>query len=254
MNRDDTWPSLPFAEWKDTCATLHLWTQIVGKVRLALAPWTNHSWHVTLYLTARGLTTSPIPHGTRVFQIDFDFVDHKLLIVTAEGETRSIELKPQSVAEFYQKTMSILRELNLPVSINTTPNEIANPIPFERDEVHRAYDPEYANRFWRVLLQTDRVFKEFRSRFCGKCSPVHFFWGAPGSCRNTLFRTRRAAASGRNSEYAGRDHTRSLFARSEQSRFLAGQRRDAGADFLFIRLSRAERLFRSQCETSGRIL
>jgi hypothetical protein len=179
MNHDNTWPALPFAEWKETCTTLHMWVQIVGKVRLALAPWTNHSWHVTLYLTARGLSTSPIPHGTRVFQIDFDFVDHKLLIATAEGETRAIDLKPQSVAEFYQATMSILRELDLPVSINTTPNEIPNPIPFERDEVHRAYDPEYANRFWRVLLQTDRVFKEFRSRFCGKCSPVHFFWGAP---------------------------------------------------------------------------
>jgi hypothetical protein len=178
MNRDDTWPSIPFAEWRETCATLHLWTQIVGKVRLALAPWTNHSWHVTLYLTARGLTTSPIPHGLRLFQIDFDFVDHKLLIVT-EGETRSIDLKPQTVAEFNRATMSILRELNLPVSINTTPNEIPNPIPFERDDVHRAYDREYANRFWRVLLQTDRVFKDFRSRFCGKCSPVHFFWGAP---------------------------------------------------------------------------
>lgn len=179
MNRDNPWPSLPFAEWKETCATLHMWMQIVGKVRLALAPWTNHSWHVTLYLTGRGLTTSPIPHGARVFQVDFDFVEHKLLIVTAEGETRAIDLKPQSVAEFYQKTMSILRDLDLAVSINTTPNEIPNPIPFERDEVHRAYDPEYANRFWRVLLQADRVFKEFRSRFCGKSSPVHFFWGAP---------------------------------------------------------------------------
>ncbi len=177
MNRDETWPSLPFAEWKETCATLHMWTQIVGKVRLALAPWTNHSWHVTLYLTARGLTTSPMPHGARLFQIDFDFVDHKLLIV-AGRESRTIELKPQSVAAFYEKTMSTLLELNLPVSINPTPNEIANPIPFDRDEEHRAYDPEYANRFWRVLLQADRVFKEFRSRFCGKCSPVHFFWGS----------------------------------------------------------------------------
>ena len=179
MNSGDTWPSLPFAEWKETCATLHMWTQIVGKVRLALTPWTNHSWHVTLYVTARGLTTSPIPHGTRAFQIDFDFIDHRLSIATADGEKREFELKPQSVAVFYGKTMSILQELKLPVSINTAPNEIPNPIPFERDEVHRAYDPEYANRFWRVLLQTDRVFKEFRSRFCGKCSPVHFFWGAP---------------------------------------------------------------------------
>ena len=178
MNRDDSWPSLPYQEWKETCATLHMWTQIVGKIRLVLTPWTNHSWHVTLYLTARGLTTSPIPHGTRLFEIDFDFIDHKLLLTTSDGARREMPLGPQSVAQFYQTLMSILRELNLPISINTTPNELPNPIPFERDETHRSYDPEYANRFWRVLLQADRVFKEFRSRFCGKCSPSHFFWGS----------------------------------------------------------------------------
>jgi hypothetical protein len=155
-----------------------MWTQIVGKIRLMLTPWTNHSWHVTLYLTARGLTTSPIPHGTRLFEIDFDFIDHKLLLATSDGARREMLLGPQSVAQFYQTLMSILRELNLPVSINTTPNELPNPIPFERDEIHRSYDREYANRFWRVLLQADRVFKEFRSRFCGKCSPSHFFWGS----------------------------------------------------------------------------
>ena len=143
-----------------------------------LTPWTNHSWHVTLYLTARGLTTSPIPHGTRLFEIDFDFIDHKLLLATSDGARREMLLGPQSVAQFYQTLMSILRALNLPVSINTTPNELPNPIPFERDEIHRSYDREYANRFWRVLLQADRVFKEFRSRFCGKCSPSHFFWGS----------------------------------------------------------------------------
>jgi hypothetical protein len=179
MSRDNPWPSLPFNEWKDTCATLHLWTQIVGKVRLVQTPWINHSWHVTLYLTARGLTTSPIPHGSHTFEIRFDFIDHKLRILKSDGSGRDIELKPQSVAQFYEKTMSILRELALPVSINTTPNEIPNPIPFERDDVQRAYDREYANRFWRALVQSDRVFKEFRARFCGKCSPVHFFWGAP---------------------------------------------------------------------------
>jgi hypothetical protein len=178
MSRDDTWPGLLFDEWKETCATLHMWTQIVGKVRLALAPWKKHSWHVTLYLTARGLTTSPIPHGDRLFEIDFDFIDHKLSIATDDGAQRQIDLKPQSVAQFYERTMSTLRELNLPVSINTTPNEVPEAIPFERDEKHRSYDPEYAHRFWRVLLQSDRVFKEFRSRFCGKCSPVHFFWGS----------------------------------------------------------------------------
>ena len=178
QTRNAAWPALPYAEWKETCVTLHMWTQIVGKVRLGLSPWTNHSWHVTLYLTARGLTTSPIPHGARVFEIEFDFVAHKLLVATGDGARREIPLQPRSVAEFYEMTMSILDELDLPVQINTTPNELPDPIPFERDQVHRAYDPEYANRFWRVLLQADRVFKLFRSRFCGKCSPVHFFWGS----------------------------------------------------------------------------
>ena len=177
-SRSDIWPALPYAEWKETCAALHMWTQIVGKVRLALSPWTNHSWHVTLYLTARGLTTSPIPHGSDVFEIRFDFVDHTLRILKNDGSGRDLKLKPQSVAQFYERTMSILDELDLPIQINTTPNEIVDAIPFERDQTHRAYDPEYANRFWRLLLQSDRVFKLFRSRFCGKCSPVHFFWGS----------------------------------------------------------------------------
>jgi len=177
-SRDEIWPALPFPEWKETCATLHMWTQIVGKIRLALTPWTNHSWHVTLYVTARGLTTSPIPHGARIFEIEFDFIDHKLSIATADGARREIPLLPRSVSEFYHALMSILRELDLPVSLNTMPNELPDPIPFERDEMHRAYDRDYANRFWRVLVQADRVFKEFRSRFCGKCSPVHFFWGS----------------------------------------------------------------------------
>jgi hypothetical protein len=177
-SRSDIWPALPYAEWKETCATLHMWTQIVGKIRLALSPWTNHSWHVTLYLTARGLTTSPIPHGPAVFEIRFDFVEHELRVLKSDGAIRVLKLKSQSVAEFYQMTMSMLDELDLPVQINTTPNELPDPIPFERDQVHRAYDPEQANRFWRVLLQSDRVFKLFRSRFCGKCSPVHFFWGS----------------------------------------------------------------------------
>jgi len=177
-SRSDIWPALPYAEWKETCAALHMWTQIVGKVRLALSPWTNHSWHVTLYLTARGLTTSPIPHGSDVFEIRFDFVDHTLRILKNDGSGRDLKLKPQSVAQFYERMMSILDELDLPIQINTTPNEIVDAIPFERDQTHRAYDSEYANRFWRVLLQSDRVFKLFRSRFCGKCSPVHFFWGS----------------------------------------------------------------------------
>jgi hypothetical protein len=172
------WPSLPFAEWKDTAITLHMWTQIVGKIRLTLTPWTNHSWHVTLYLTSRGLTTSPIPHGSSTFEMQFDFIDHKLLIDKSDGARRTIDLKPQSVAEFYRIVMKILSDLDLAVTINTVPNEIENPIPFDQDEEHRSYDRESANRFWRVLVQSDRVFKEFRSRFSGKSSPVHFFWGS----------------------------------------------------------------------------
>jgi uncharacterized protein DUF5996 len=172
------WPPLPFAEWKDTAITLHMWTQIVGKIRLVLSPWTNHSWHVTLYVTSRGLTTSPIPYGSYTFEILFDFIDHQLLIDKSDGARRTISLKPQSVAEFYRTVTKTLSDLELPVTINTMPNEIENPIPFDQDEEHRSYDREYANRFWRVLVQSDRVFKEFRSRFCGKCSPVHFFWGS----------------------------------------------------------------------------
>ncbi len=172
------WAPLPFAEWKDTAITLHMWTQIVGKIRLTLSPWTNHSWHVTLYVTSRGLTTSPIPHGTSTFEIRFDFIDHELRILKSDGAVRVFKLRPQPVAKFYREVMNALAEMKLPVTINTTPNEIENPISFDQDDEHRSYDPEYANRFWHVLVQSDRVFKEFRSRFCGKCSPVHFFWGS----------------------------------------------------------------------------
>jgi hypothetical protein len=174
----DIWPPLPFSEWKETCATLHMWTQIVGKVRLALSPWTNHSWHVTLYLTARGLTTSPVPSGSRVFQIDFDFVEHLLRIQADDGREERISLAPKSVSKFYGEVMEALRKLDFSVEINTTPNEVDPAIPFEQDQVNASYDPEYAQRFWRLLLQSDRVFKQFRAEFCGKCSPVHFFWGS----------------------------------------------------------------------------
>lgn len=174
----DQWPSLPFQEWKETYATLHMWTQIVGKIRLVQMPWINHSWHTTLYVTSRGLTTSPIPHGTRTFQIDFDFIDHNLIIGASSGEVRIIPLAPRAVADFYQELFAKLAELNLPVKIQTTPNELADPIPFEKDYEHKAYDADYANRFWRALVQADRVFKQFRARFIGKCSPVHFFWGS----------------------------------------------------------------------------
>jgi hypothetical protein len=145
---------------------------------MQFTPWTNHSWHVTLYLTSRGLTTSPIPHGTRTFEIRFDFIDHTLRILTSDDEHRSLKLQPRSVAEFYREVTGALGEIGIPVQINLVPNEIQDPIPFDRDEQHRAYDAEYANRFWRVLVQADRIFKNFRARFCGKCSPVHFFWGS----------------------------------------------------------------------------
>src|SRR5436190_17759365 len=177
-NSEHIWPALDYSAWRETCGTLQLWTQIVGKIRLALGPWINHSWGVTLYVTARGLTTSLIPYGTRAFEIEFDFIRHQLRITTAEGDERAIKLQAQSVASFYRAVMSKLRELAIEVQIGMRPNETLEAIPFDRDEKHAAYDPEYANRFWRVLLQVDRVFKEFRSHFCGKCSPVHFFWGS----------------------------------------------------------------------------
>jgi hypothetical protein len=185
------WPGLPLNEWSETSATLHLWTQIVGKIRLIQSPWINHSWHATLYVTARGLTTSPVVHGTRVFQIDFDFIDHQLRIQTADGPTGGFALEPQSVATFYARLMEEMRRLDLEVKIWETPNEIADAIPFDQDDVHRAYDREYVNRFWRILVQVDRVFKTFRARFIGKCSPVHFFWGA-ADLAVTRFSGRRA--------------------------------------------------------------
>ncbi len=175
----ETWPSLPLEAWSETCATLHLWTQIVGKIRLAQTPWINHSWHVTLYVTARGLTTTPIPYGHCVFQIDFDFIAHRLIIQVSDGSVGGFPLQPMSVAAFYKHLMLEMNRLLLPVSLRAIPCEIADPMPFELDKTHCAYDPEYALRFWQILVQADRVFKKFRSRFTGKCSPVHYFWGAP---------------------------------------------------------------------------
>jgi len=174
----DRWPELPLAAWRDTRDTLHLWTQVVGKIRLALTPWLNHSWHVALYLTARGLTTSPMPDGARSFQIDFDFIDHLLWVRTSDGYFRQLVLKPMSVAEFYKAMMIALRELDIAVTITTMPCEIADCIPFEQDMLHAAYDADYANRFWRVLLAANEVMAHFRTAFLGKASPVHFFWGS----------------------------------------------------------------------------
>jgi hypothetical protein len=174
----ELWPALPYESWKDSCATLHLWTQIVGKIRLALSPWINHSWHVTLYVTPRGLTTSAIPYDGRAFQIDFDFIDHALLIQASDGGWRRLALEPRSVAEFHDALMATLADLDIHVQIHGCPNEVPDPIPFREDRVHAAYDPDAALRFWRALLQVDRVFKQFRARFLGKVSPVHFFWGS----------------------------------------------------------------------------
>ena len=175
---DETWPSLPLEDWKDTYATLHMWTQIVGKIRLVQSPKINHWWQVPLYVSARGLTTSPIPYKTRTFQIDFDFIDHQLLINTSDGIRKTITLEPRSVADFYGELMGTLRALEIELEISARPDEVPDPIPFAEDHDHTAYNPEYANRFWRILVQADRIFEVFRSRFIGKCSPVHFFWGS----------------------------------------------------------------------------
>jgi hypothetical protein len=172
------WPALPFEEWKDTYATLHMWSQIVGKIRLAQTPAVNHWWHVPLYLTARGLTTSPMQYGQGFFEIDFDFIDHRLLIKTSDGALKTIELVPRSVAAFYNEVMSALKSLGMEIHIWTMPVEVPDPIDFTKDEQHASYDAEYAARFWRVLTHADKVFKDFRGRFLGKCSPVHFFWGS----------------------------------------------------------------------------
>src|SRR5512132_3332174 len=174
----ERWPALPYAAWKETRDTLHLWTQVVGKVRLALTPWLNHSWHVTLYVTARGLTTSPITGGGGSVQIDFDFIDHVLWVRTSGGHFRQLMLRPMSVAEFYEDLMIALRELGIEVRIMTMPCEIADCVPFEQDTVHASYDAECVNRFWRVLLSASEVFARFRTAFLGKASPVHFFWGS----------------------------------------------------------------------------
>ena len=189
----EAWPALPLAEWQDTYATLHMWTQVVGKIRLAQTPLVNHWWNVPLYVTARGLTTSAIPYGERTFEIDFDFIAHKLLIKCDDGATKTIALVPRTVAEFYREVMAALHALGIEVRIWTTPCEVSDPIPFEQDDKHAAYDAEYAQRFWRILLQADRVFEEFRARFIGKCSPVHFFWGS-FDLAVTRFSGRRAPA------------------------------------------------------------
>jgi uncharacterized protein DUF5996 len=173
-----TWPALPYAAWRDTCTNLQLRAQVVGKIRLAQTPWVNHSWHVTEYLTARGLTTGPIPYADRVFDIEFDLLAHRLVVRVSDGATQSMPLVEQPLAEFYAALMTLLRECRLEVRIDRIPNEVPDPVRFDEDRVHRAYDAAAVERFWRALLQIDRVFQRFRSGFLGKVSPVHFFWGS----------------------------------------------------------------------------
>jgi hypothetical protein len=174
----EAWPALPLGEWQETYHNLHMWTQIVGKVRLALTPNTNHWWNVPLYVNVRGLTTSPIPYGGFVFEVQFDFVDHKLLIDRSDGARRLLELKPRTVADFYSEFMAALHSLGIEVAIYAKPVEVANPIAFAEDRLYAAYDADAAHRFWRILVSCDAVFKEFRARFLGKNSPVQFFWGS----------------------------------------------------------------------------
>jgi uncharacterized protein DUF5996 len=178
LTRQQAWPALPLREWQPTYHNLHMWTQIVGKVRLELTENTNHWWNVPFYVNARGLTTSPIPYGDFAFEVQFDFLEHRLHIDRSDGQRRQIELVPRTVADFYSEFMSALRELGIEVSIYTKPVEVPDPIPFPEDRRYKAYDRDAAQRFWRILLSCDAVFQQFRARFLGKCSPVHFFWGS----------------------------------------------------------------------------
>jgi hypothetical protein len=179
---EQDWPALPLGQWESTYHTLHLWTQIVGKIRLGLAPLQNHWWNAALYVSARGLTTSAMPYEGRAFEIEFDFIHHRLEIRTPDGGERFVPLAPKSVAAFYRELFAALKDAGINIQIYAKPQEIPDPIPFERDETHASYDPEYVNRLWRILRSTDLVFQEFRSRFLGKQSPVHFFWGSFDLC------------------------------------------------------------------------
>jgi hypothetical protein len=177
FEHDDAWPALPLAEWKPTYQTLHLWTQVVGKIRLALTPLVNHWWNSTLYLSARGLTTSPIPYGDSTFEVSFDFIDHRLTIDTSWGARRVIDLRPQATADFYRAVTTALKELQIEVHIHPLSSELPETIHLDTDRDHASYDPMYVNRWWRIMLSSANVFGEFRGRFIGKSSPVHFFWG-----------------------------------------------------------------------------
>ena len=175
---DEVWPALPYDDWKETYATLHMWTQVVGKVALAQAPPVNHSWAITMQVTPRGLATRTLPHGPRSFTIEFDFVDHQLIVRASDGATRTMPLVSQTVADFYSKVMDLLRDMALPVAIWAMPVELPSPIRFDEDRLHHSYDPTYANRVWRILARSAHILDDARCHFVGKCSPVHFFWGA----------------------------------------------------------------------------
>src|ERR1041385_6564657 len=193
MPESELWPALPLEEWEDTYHTLHMWTQIIGKIRLGLAPLQNHWWNAALYVNTRGLTTSPIPYQGREFELQFNFIDHRLELKTSDGQEDAFALEPKSVAAFYRQTFGLLKSAGIKVKINPKPQEVPNPIPLDQDEVNASYDRENANRFWRILLSVDLAFQQFRARSIGKSSPVHFFWGSFDlAC--TRFNGRRAPA------------------------------------------------------------
>ncbi len=177
-NANAVWPDIPYPAWRETAMTLQLWTQIASKVRLSLTPWLNHGWHVPLYVTAHGLGTGPIPAGNEILEMEFDFIGNRFVARTSRGEERALPLEPQTVADFHRRVLDLLKDLGIAVRINEMPNEVPNPIRFSQDRVHAAYDAAAVHRFWRALVQVDRVFKLFRTGFLGKASPVHFFWGS----------------------------------------------------------------------------
>ena len=245
----DAWPALPLKDWEETRATLHMWSQMAGKIRLALSPNINHYWGVTLYVNSRGLTTSAIPYGDASFDIQFDFIDHKLIIAKSDGATRTIELAPKSVADFYAELMATLRSLGIEVKIWPMPVEIANPIRFDQDRTHASYDREYVARFWRVLISVDEVFKEFRAEYIGKVSPIHFFWGS-FDLAVTRFSGRRAP------ERPGADKvTKEAYSHEVISvGFWPGNGEGTDAAFYAYAAPRARRLFNRENHSLGRVL
>ena len=202
------WPEIPYPPWRETCEALHLYSQIVGKYRLAHTPWLNHSWHATLYVTARGLTTSSIPYEERTFQIDFDFIDHRLEVKSSDGGVGGFPLRQQSVAVFYRQLMDEMVRLQIPLRIRKRPNEVKDTTPFDKDEAHATYDPDYASRFLRVLVHAERVFQTFRGRFIGQMQPGALLLGCSGSGRDSIFGASRTGASRRHSWLARRGDTR----------------------------------------------